>query len=41
VRNFHDGDRLDLTDLASAGAVIAFSNGVLIVSDRGSVAARI
>jgi hypothetical protein len=41
VRNFHDADRLDFTDLATAGATVAFSAGVLTVSDRGSVAARI
>jgi hypothetical protein len=41
VRNFHDADRLDFTDLATAGATVAFSAGVLTVSDHGSVAARI
>jgi hypothetical protein len=41
VLNFYDGDLLDFTDLATAGATVAFSSGVLTVSDRGSVAARV
>jgi hypothetical protein len=39
--NFHDGDSLDFTDLASAGATAAFPAGVLTVCDRGVVAARV
>jgi hypothetical protein len=39
--NFHDGDSLDFTDLASPGATAAFSAGVLTVCDRGVVAARV
>jgi hypothetical protein len=39
--NFHDGDSLDFTDLASAGATAAFSAGVLTMYDRGVVVARV
>jgi hypothetical protein len=38
VLNFHDGDLLDFTDLASAGAAVAFSSEVLTVSGDGATA---